>query len=71
MKVEVKDKVSEIKYPCLMIYRKFNLIVLFDEEKCGTCINKGSSNDVLGEYETTYKMELFELFDGEITLKND
>ena len=71
MKVEVKDKVSEIKFPCLMKESECGLIVLFDKDKCGTCINGGTSSHRIGDYNTSWIMPLFKLFDGEITLKND
>ena len=71
MKVEVKDKVSDIKYPCLMKESEWGIIVLFDKYKCGTCIKGGTSYHRIGDYNTDWIMPLFKLFEGEITLKND
>lgn len=71
MKVEIKDKVSEINYPCLMKESEWGIIVLFDKYKCGTCIDGGTSSHRIGDYKTSWSMPLFKLFDGEITIKND
>jgi hypothetical protein len=73
MKVEVKDKVSEIKYPCLMIGIDTQRVVLFHKEKCGIVLDKGSSssNSEIGYYSEGFCMNLFKLSDKEITLKND
>lgn len=71
MKVEVKNKFSEIEYPCLMICKQYNEIVLFNDYRSGTCINPGSSDDMLGLYCDIWVIEEFTKFEGEITLKND
>ena len=72
MKVEVKDKVSEIKFPCLMISEDKKFIVLFSNMNCGTCIySLDSIIYEIGSYSEAWIMPLFVPFDGEITLKND
>ena len=73
MKVEVKDKVSEIKYPCLMIGIDTKRVILFYKEKCGIVLDEGNSNtnNEIGYYSEEFDMSLFKLFDKEITLKND
>ena len=71
MKVEVKEKGNKIKFPCLMKEYEFGTIVLFNKDKCGVCIENGTSNSIIGEYSDYWDMYCFEPFDGEITLKND
>ena len=82
MKVEVKDKVSEIKFPCLMISEDKKFIVLFSNMNCGTCIYSNMNCGTciysldsiiyeIGSYSEAWIMPLFVPFDGEITLKND
>ena len=72
MKVEVKNNVSEIKFPCLMISDDKKFIVLFSNMNCGTCIYSiDSITNKIGSYSERWVMSLFVPFDGEITLKND
>ena len=70
MKVEVKDKVSEVKYPCLMITEEKDLIVLFISSTKGICVMSDHPNFKVGEYSNVWCMMSFVPFDGEITLKN-
>ena len=71
MKVEVKDSVSEIKYPCLMITEEKDLIVLFVSSTKGICVMSDHPNFKVGEYSNGWAIDNFNQFDGEITLKND
>ena len=71
MKVEVKDKVSEIKFPCLMVTEEYDVIVLFTSSTKGICVMSDHPNFKVGEYSNGWVIENFKLFDGEITLKND
>ena len=71
MKVEVKNKVSDINYPCLMIAIDTQMIVLFNKEKCGLVLLKGNSVFEVGYYNESFTMSLFKLYYQEITLKND
>lgn len=70
MKVEVKNKVNEVKYPCLM-ESNLEQIVLFVSNKIGTLVYVGNSTCEVGDYSEQWHMPSFEPFDGEITLKND
>jgi len=71
MKVEVKDKVSEIKFPCLMVTEEYDVIVLFTSLTNGTCVMSEHPNYKVGEYSNGWAIDNFNQFDGEITLKND
>ena len=71
MKVEIKENVNGIKFPCLMKEYEFGTIVLFNKDKCGVCIENGTSNSIIGEYSAYWDMYCFRPFDGEIKLKND
>ena len=70
MKVEVKEKAIS-SYPCLM-KSKYGTVVLFSDEGVGTVVgNSGNSPYELGAYYKDFNMEMFEYYNGEITLKND
>lgn len=72
MKVEVKEKeVNDSKFPCLMKCKVYNIIVLFISDKCGTCLIDESGSNKIGYFSERWDMDLFNKFDGEITLKND
>lgn len=70
IKVEVRKKIKENKYPCLKHYPKTGEIVLFRGEETGILLND-SSNACAGFYSSAWLEENFEPFQGEITLSND
>ena len=74
MKVTVKEKSSEIEYPCLMVTKKGE-IVLFYAYKEGTCIAHLDTGELpdwqLGEYSDTCIMRWFKPFTGSVTLSNE
>jgi len=63
MKVTVKEKEEVIEYPCLMRGVSSGIIVLMIGDRQGVDLSKS-------HYSDTWKMEKFEKFEGEITLKN-
>ena len=75
MKVEVKDKVSAIAYPCLMKSKNNGQVVLFTSIESGIVIQKNNSCNKEFEYIDVFKdlhdSDVWVKFDGEITLKND
>jgi hypothetical protein len=78
MKVTVNNTTptQEKPFPKLMITNEYatvrNRIVLFLNEKVGTCLQVGSADTrEVGEYVTTWDMEMFTDFNGSITLSND
>lgn len=60
MKVEVNntEKNEEIKFPCLMIYKPTNLIILMQENLSGTVLSKGLSLWRDGEYSDDFGLSL-------------
>lgn len=75
MKVEVNntEKNEEIKFPCLIIYKGTNLIILMQEDLSGTVLSNGSSGWRNGEYSDYFGLSLKEIkpFKGSVTLSND
>lgn len=70
IKVEVRKKIKENKYPCLKHHPKTGEIVLFVCEDTGVSLNN-SSNACEGLYSSEWLEQYFEPFHGEITLSND
>ena len=70
MKVTVKDKSSEIEYPCLMISDS-GTIVLFREHENGVCLKQGNTFVKLGDYSNSWDMNVFNPFAGSVTLSNE
>ena len=70
MKSEEKEK-EKPSYPCLM-KSKYGLVVLFSKECVGTVVGYSEKSPYeLGAYYKDFNMEIFEYYNGEITLKND
>ncbi len=74
MQSSIKNSIPEQKYPVLKIFKESfpNLVVLFSAPCCGTTVfsNKLETNYPLGEYKTTWLESSFEVFRGELELKN-
>lgn len=72
MKSEKKEKEkAKPSYPCLMKSRN-GTVVLFSDEGVGTVVdNSENSPHELGAYYKDFNMDIFEYYNGEITLKND
>lgn len=70
MKVEVKENVSEIKFPRLMKDKNGELVVFFIDDKQGICVVSDGFYNV-GNYLDHWFIECFEPFNGTITLEND
>lgn len=72
MKIEVKEKESQLKFPCLM--KSDGLIILATETKdgsiTGTVIN-GKGVHCIGEYDNDWDADEFTSFHGTVTLSND
>ncbi|MGD9678150.1 MAG: hypothetical protein AB7V16_07275 [Vulcanibacillus sp.] len=66
-----KDKVENPKFPCLMICKGDGHIILFTSDNIGTTIlPPKNSSSYIGEYITSWSMEFFEPFEGEVILSN-
>lgn len=65
---EVKQKPQQPDYPCLMIAKDGD-IVLMDCYECGSVLK--SKTYRVGEYRTTWVMAAFSKFDGILTLRNE
>ena len=68
--ISFDGKKPAITYPCLMISTWNGTVVLFTADSKGTCVHAGKTN-ILGEHSTMWGMDLFEPFNGTITLSND
>ena len=73
MKITVNNKEKQSKeYPKLMIYKKENreVIVLVKEYGKGTYLKDTLGLNDVGDYCESLNMDVFEDFEGEITLSN-
>ena len=73
MKVTLKEQpnIMNQKYPFLGICPKGG-IVLFTKFNTGVCLQAGEDwSLVLGQYSTCWAMDIFELYNGSVTLEND
>ena len=77
IEVNVKEKektVEKMEFPVLMRSRNLNQIVLFTEEREGTCLKIGSSTLYIGQHScdwaSCYDNSIWQKYEGEITLKN-
>lgn len=71
MKVEIREKADEVKYPCLMIHKEMGFIVLFKDKQNGMVVSSNSEHFNIGDHSEYWDSTLFRQFNGEITLKND
>ena len=70
MKSEKKEK-AKPSYPCLM-KSEYGTVVLFSDEGVGTVVGDSENSPFeLGTYYNDFNMDIFEYYNGEITLKND
>lgn len=74
MKYTIKNNTQPTpKYPMLMIDDEKEMIVLMTADSVGTviahCTDKAPWS--VGHYTTSWAMECFKPFDGEVTLAND
>lgn len=65
--LNIQQKKSD--YPVLKIIKKTGLIVLFISNKSGFCVF-GDEQWSIGAYHTLWNEDLFEVYDGTVTLKN-
>ena len=72
MKVTLKEQPNIMKqnYPFLGITPKGS-IVLFTKLNTGVCLQSREWSLVLGQYSDQWAMDLFELYNGAVTLEND
>ena len=73
MKVTLKEQpnIMKQKYPFLGISPKGG-IVLFTKLNTGVCLQPGEEwSLVLGRYSDQWAMDIFELYNGSVTLEND
>ena len=77
IEVNVKEEektVEKIDFPVLMKSKNLNQIVLFTEEREGTCLKIGSSTLGIGQHScnwvSCYNKSIWEKYEGEITFKN-
>ena len=76
MKVTIKEKSEEIKFPCLM-EGPLGQVVLFTSATCGTRLVKRADrpDDPIGEYSSgwvsVYTSNYWKPFNGKIILEND
>ena len=72
MKVTLQQKPVKIKYPFLGIHTQLNTIVLFTEPNVGVCVYAGTASlNFIGQYKTTWSTDLFESYNGTVTLENN
>lgn len=48
----------------------YGLVVLFNSDRCGTVLNPGNSDWVIGTYGKNWIMDDFEYFTGTIKMQN-
>ena len=58
-------------FPKLMIGNRTNVIVLFSHIKTGTIQVKGNHSGQVGLHDSSWDMNYFKDYDGEITLSNE
>ena len=71
--VNDKNHKKIIKYPCLGIHNDTHdgiLIVLFTDKEDGVVVAQTETSWNIGERSTTFIMEEFHIFDGEVTITN-
>jgi len=68
----IGEKSKEKKFPCLMISKNENLVVLFFRSGGGVVVYKDVSNInySIGEMSTNWCMDEFEVYDRKILLSN-
>lgn len=73
MKSKLTDEkiCTSLPYPKLMITKTSGCIVLFHEEEKGVCLQKGDTQNIVGNHSSIWNMHAFEDFTGSITLSND
>jgi hypothetical protein len=59
------------KFPCLMINKRTNVIILFFQYTQGICVDPGQSRCIVGEHIPDVPHKDFEFFDGTVTLSNN
>ena len=73
MKVTLKEQpnIMNQKYPFLGICPKGG-IVLFTKFNTGVCLHAGQEYGIdVGQYSEHWAMDIFELYNGSVTLEND
>jgi hypothetical protein len=72
--VEEKSENEKIEFPALMKMKDGNngdgLIILFSKVGYGTVINPGESSHKIGYNNHSWRTDLFERFEGSVTLSN-
>jgi hypothetical protein len=61
---------KETKFPCLMVSKETNIIVLFHSKTSGVVVGNAISNTPLGYYSHCWAINYFIPFDGKIILFN-
>lgn len=64
--VEPQEKAKEIKYPCLMINGRTNVIVLMNSNGCGVSLDIDT-----GFFSYNWDMRHFTPYNGKVILEND
>ena len=67
VKVDENEKDTEIEYPCLMISKINQTIILFTDYRDGTVVREGIGESV-GYHSSSWVMGGFKPFKGSITL---
>lgn len=74
MKITVNEEKGKnlVEYPCLMVSKDGDIVILFVSEGRGLVINAlGDCEWGIGAYYDDWTMSRFEPFNGSITLSND
>lgn len=75
IRVEVNKKQeskNNFNYPCILICKEWDLIILFTAESKGTVLKPDSWNEHhIGEYSDDWDMDGFEELKGNMTLSNN
>lgn len=70
IKATVKNRTTELEFPCLMKHTKSKQIVLFERHGIGTRLNSEANELIIGYHSKNWYMDEFEPFTGTLSLSN-
>jgi len=68
--VMVGGSSTTVNFPCLMVHKDYNLVVLFNSVKRGAVVY-GDRHYLNGEESNDWTMDSFKIFDGKVILSNE
>ena len=75
MKLTIEEKSEDLKFPCLMIATREDLVVLFTNKDCGIVLAQGESSFSVGEYSGSwsnfYERDVWQQLNGKVILENN